>query len=130
MNKMMKIEKIEINLKDLLHLNDSNQLKTLISRLTNNNHRILKEQKDLVSYCNLLTSDFVKINEKVRYFFKFYFFFEQKTRENLFFQTKNSKFPKRISAFFSKIYKKKQFFKFFIDKMVRKCCRKFTKSGL
>ena len=68
-NKMTKIEKIEINLKDLLHLNDANQLKTLISRLTNNNHRILKEQKDLVSYCNLLTSDFMKINEKVRYFY-------------------------------------------------------------
>lgn len=64
-NKMNAIEKIEINLQDLLSSNDTNQTKTLIRRLTNNNERILKEQKDLVSYCNLLTKDFMKVNEKV-----------------------------------------------------------------
>ena len=68
MNKMGNIEKIELNLKELLHLNDSNQTKSLIRRLTNNNNRIIKEQKDLVSYCNLLTSDFVRVNEKVAFY--------------------------------------------------------------
>lgn len=62
---MAKIERVEINLKDLLHLSDSNQTKTLIRRMTNNNQRLLKEQKDLVSYCNLLTTDFLRVNEKV-----------------------------------------------------------------
>lgn len=65
MNKQNKIERIELNLKDFLSLNDANQAKTLIRRLTNNNNRILKEQKDLVNYCNLLTTDFVRVNEKV-----------------------------------------------------------------
>lgn len=68
LNKMMKIEKVEISLQDLLHLSDTNQTKTLIRRLTNNNNRILKEQKDLVNYCNLLTADFMKVNEKVSFF--------------------------------------------------------------
>ena len=65
LTKMNKIEKVEINLNDLLHLHENNQTKTLIRRLTNTNNRILKEQKDLVNYCNLLTTDFMRVNEKV-----------------------------------------------------------------
>ena len=61
----MKIEKIEINLQDLMHLSEKNEFPPLIRRLTNNNSRILKEQKDLVNFCNLLTKDFMRINEKV-----------------------------------------------------------------
>lgn len=74
LNKMNKIEKVEINLNDLLHLHENNQTNTLIRRLTNTNNRILKEQKDLVNYCNLLTTDFMRVNEKVDKKTSFIFF--------------------------------------------------------